>query len=80
MRFSAILNLISASKGRTRGRIYQQHIAQKDTSNLLILYKAKFAVLKTYKRNVISMQKFYMLNVVVRTCIITLQTFEANEY
>jgi hypothetical protein len=32
MRFSAILNFISASKGRTRGRIYQQHVAQKDTS------------------------------------------------
>jgi hypothetical protein len=25
------LNLISASKGRTGGGIYQQHIAQKDT-------------------------------------------------
>jgi hypothetical protein len=28
---SAILNFISASKSRTRGGIYQQHIAQKDT-------------------------------------------------
>jgi len=27
MRFSAILNFVSASKGRTRGRIYQQHVA-----------------------------------------------------